>query len=134
AVAVVASGRVKCWSPGRDGRQWVNAVVRPGGTCALAACVDCGPYTCTAEPLERSRVVLVPAAALRLTMERSPAFARIVAISLAKDVRRVLSACEDVALRTPVERLARFLVAQSAGAGVVELRETQTQIAAQLGT
>jgi CRP-like cAMP-binding protein len=134
ALAVVASGRVKCWSPGHDARQWVNVIARPGVACGLAACVDGGPHTCNAEPLERSRVVLVPTSAVRAAMERTPSFARAVANHLARDVRRVLGVCEDVTLRTPVERLARFLVAQAAGGVVVELRETQTQIAAQLGT
>jgi CRP-like cAMP-binding protein len=134
SVAVVASGRVKCWIPGHDSRQWVNVVVRPGAVCGLAACVDGEAHTCNAEPLERSRVVLVPSDCVRSAMERSPAFTRVVATALARDVRRVLSVCEDVTLHAPVERLARFLVAQSAGSGVVELRETQTQIAAQLGT
>ena len=133
-IAIVASGRVKCWSPGHDERQWVNTVVRAGGVCGLAACVDGGPYMCNAEPLERSRIVLVPASAVRTGMEHSPAFSRVVANLLARDVRRVQAVCEDVTLRTPVQRLARFLVAQAAGTGVVELRETQTQIAAQLGT
>jgi len=134
AIAVVVSGRMKCWSPGHDARQWVNAVVRPGGVCGLAAAIDGGPHACNAEPLERSRVVLVPTSVLKSLMERVPAFSRLVAGALARDVRRVLSVCEDVTLRTPVERLARFLVAQAGGNGVVELRETQTQIAAQLGT
>lgn len=133
-VGVVAAGRVKCWSPGRDSRQWVSAVVRPGGNCGLAAVVDGGTYTCHAEPMERSRVVLVPQASLRAAMEREPAFARRVAVSLAGEFRRVLSTCEDVTLRTPLQRLAHFLQTAAAGAAVVELRETQTQIAAQLGT
>ncbi len=132
--AVVVSGRVKCCTPGRDARQWVNAVARAGGACGLAACVDGGPHTCNAEPMERSRIVIVPSAALHAAMERAPEFARAVATHLAGDVRRALAACEDVALRTPAERLARFLAAQRDVAGVVELRETQTQIAAQLGT
>src|SRR5262245_39414036 len=38
ALGIVASGRVKCWSAGRDSRQWVSSVVRPGGVCGLAAC------------------------------------------------------------------------------------------------
>jgi len=134
ALGVVAAGRVKCWSPGHDQRQWVSSVVRPGGVCGLAACVDGGPYTCNAEPLERSRVVLVPTPSFRVAMEREPAFGRRVAQTLAREVRRVLTVCEDVTLRTPLERLAHFLQEQAAGAGVVELRETQTQIAAQLGT
>jgi CRP-like cAMP-binding protein len=135
SIAIVASGRVKCWFPGRDARQWVNTVVRPGGVCGLAACVDGGPYTCNAEPLERSRVILVPASVLRTAMERTPAFARLVANFLARDVRRVLSVCEDVALHTPLERLAHYLrTQQTPSSSVVELHETQTQIAAQLGT
>lgn len=133
-VAVVAAGRLKSWSPGHDARQWVSRVVRPGETCGLAPCLDGGVATCNLEPLERSRVVLVPAGEVRAVFERSPAFARRVALLLARDLRRVLAACEDVTLRTPVERLARFLLAQAAGRETVELRETQTQIAAQLGT
>lgn len=133
-IAVVATGRVKCWSGGRDGRQWVCAVVRAGGVCGLAAGVDGGTHTCSAEPLERSSVVLIAASAFRAAMELDPAFAHGVAHHLARDVRRVLILCEDVTLRTPVERLARFLAAEAAANGVLELRETQTQIAAQLGT
>src|SRR5262245_25320991 len=69
--AVVVSGRVKCWIPGHESRQWVNVVVRPGGACGLAAAVDGSPHTCNAEPLERSRVVLVSSTSLRTAMERS---------------------------------------------------------------
>ncbi len=134
ALAIVVTGRVKCWSPGHDSRQWVSSVVRPGGVCGLAACIDAGPHTCHAEPLERSRVVFVPQSAVRTAMEREPAFARRVALMLAGDVRRVLSVCEDVALHTPLERLAHYLHSQVPTSGVVELHETQTQIAAQLGT
>ena len=134
ALAIVAQGRVKCWSPGEDSRQWVSAVVRNGGACGLGATVDGGPYSCNAEPMERSRVVLVPQAALRAAMERDAAFARRVCAALASEVRRALTNCEDVTLRTPLQRLARYLATQPATAGVVELRETQTQIAAQLGT
>jgi CRP/FNR family transcriptional regulator len=134
AFVVVASGRVKCWSPGHEARQWVSAVVRPGGVCGLAPGVDGGTYTCNAEPLERSRVVSVPAPALRAAMEQEPTFSQHVARMLAREVRRVLAACEDVTLRSPLERLAHYLATQANGAGVVELRETQTQIAAQLGT
>jgi CRP/FNR family transcriptional regulator len=79
-------------------------------------------------------VAVVPAHALRAAIDRSPALASAVSTALARDVRRILSVCEDVTLRTPDERLARYIVAQAAGAEAVELRETQTQIAAQLGT
>lgn len=134
ALAIVAQGRVKCWSPGDDSRQWVSAVVRNGGACGLAATVDGGAYSCNAEPMERSRILLVPQSALRTAMERDAGFARKVCGVLASEVRRALTNCEDVTLRTPLQRLARYLAGQPATAGVIELRETQTQIAAQLGT
>jgi CRP/FNR family transcriptional regulator len=89
---------------------------------------------CTAEPLERTRVVLVPREALSALMDRSPAFTSRVAEAMAREVRRVLDVCEDVTLRSPVERLAHFLQARAAGTDVVELSDTQTQIASQLGT
>jgi CRP-like cAMP-binding protein len=134
ALALVASGRIKCWNRGHEGRQWVNAIVRAGGVCGLHACVDGGPHTCIAEPLERSRVVLVPAVTVRAVIDRSPAFAGKVSRVLARDLRNVLASCEDVTLRTPMERLARFLVREAEKTGIAELHETQTQLAAQLGT
>lgn len=133
-LAAVVSGRVQCSMTGHDDRQWVSAVVRSGGVCGLAACTDGGVATCNTQALENSRAVLVPGASVREAIELSPVFARAVARTLAAEVRRLLGTCEDVTLRTPVERLARLLVAQTSADGMVELRETQTQLASQIGT
>src|SRR5262249_50512698 len=93
-----------------------------------------GPNTTHADPMQRSRVVLVPAAAVRAAMQTDADFAHRVAVALARQLRTALATCENVALYSPFERLARYLASQPAQDGVVELRDPQTQIAAQLGT
>jgi CRP/FNR family cyclic AMP-dependent transcriptional regulator len=133
-VGVIASGGVKRANCGRDARQWISYVMRPGDVCGLAACVDGGACACDAVAFERSRVFLFPATAVRAAMDVNPGFARRVAEALARDVRRLLTACGDVTLRTPLQRVAGFVKEQAAGAAMFEMRETQTQIAARLGT
>jgi len=76
----------------------------------------------------------VPAATLRGQMDRDPDFTRRVAGALAAEVRGGITTCEGFTLRTPLQRLARHLATQPAVEGVVAIRETQAQLAAQLGT
>jgi CRP-like cAMP-binding protein len=134
SLAIVAHGRLKCWSAGVADRQWVSAIVRTGGTCDLAPCVEGGVHPSDADAMDRLRVVLVPTAALRAEMDRSADFTRRVASALAAEVRGGITTCEDVTLRTPLQRLARHLAAHFAVDDVFEIRETQSQLAAQLGT
>jgi len=134
ATAVVIKGHVKCWSAGRQRRQWVEDIAGPGDVCGLAACVDGGPQAFNAEAIERSSVLIVPADAVGFALQQDPAFARRVGRKLAGEVRRVGQACEDVALRTPTERLARHLYLRSAGARDFDLHETQSELAGRLGT
>jgi len=134
SAAVVVKGHVKCWSAGRQRRQWVEDIAGPGGVCGLAACVDGGPHAFNAEAIERSSVMIVPAEALGFALQQDPAFARRVGRKLADEVRRVGQACEDVALRTPTERLARHLWLRSSGASEFDLHETQSELAGRLGT
>lgn len=134
AAAVVVQGHIKCWSAGRQRRQWVEDIAGPGEVCGLAACIDGGPHAFNAEALERSTVLLVPAGALESALQQDPGFARRVGWKLAREVRRVGGVCEDVALRTPTERLARHLWTRSSGARDFDLHETQSELAGRLGT
>src|SRR5262245_11999659 len=134
AAAVVVKGHVKCWSAGRQRRQWVEDIAGPGEVCGLAACVDGGPQAFNAEAVERSSVLIVPAEAVGFALLQDPAFARRVGKKLATELRRVGRACEDVALRTPTERLARHLWMRSSGARDFDLHETQSELAGRLGT
>jgi CRP-like cAMP-binding protein len=134
AAAVTVKGHVKCWSAGRQRRQWVEDIHGPGEVCGLAACVDRGPHSFNAEALERSLVLLVPADAIEVALQRDPPFARRVGWKLACELRRVGGVCEDVALRTPTERLARHLWMRSSGSRDFDLHETQSELAGRLGT
>lgn len=134
AAAVVVKGHVKSWSAGRQRRQWVEDIAGPGEVCGLAACVDGGPHTFNAEAVERSSVLIVPADAVGFALLSDPAFARRVGRKLASELRRVGRVCEDVALRTPTERLARHLWMRSSGARDFDLNETQSELAGRLGT
>ena len=134
AAAIVVKGHVKCWSPGRQRRQWVEDIAGPGEVCGLAACVDGGPHAFNAEAIERSSVLIVPAEAVGFALQQDPGFARRVGWKLAREVRRVGGVCEDVALRTPTERLARHLWMRSSGARDFDLHETQSELAGRLGT
>jgi len=133
-IAIVLAGRLQCRVPGHSGRGWVRAVLRPGDVSGLGALVDEGPYVCGVTALERSRVLHVEARAVHDALFREPEFALHVARVVTKDLRRAVAQCGKLVLQTPLERLAGFLVENADGSGNVRLRETQGQIAAQIGT
>jgi CRP-like cAMP-binding protein len=132
-VCVVLSGSVQCRS-GSAPKTWISDVVGAGGQCGLAACVQAKTHMSTAGANDRSQVVLVPGAVLRAMMAADCAFAVHVAETLAEEVRRARSVCEDLSLRTPLQRVAGFLAARVGLNGLVELDSSQTQLAGQLGT
>jgi len=133
-VAVLLAGRLQCSVPGPTGRGWIRAILRPGDACGLGALVDSGPHVCGVTALERSRVLHVEADALRDALVNEPSFALEVARVVTADLRRAISQCGKLVLQTPLERLAGFLVEAADASGNVRLRETQGQIAAQIGT
>jgi CRP-like cAMP-binding protein len=96
--------------------------------------MDAGDYVCTVTALERTRLLHVDADALRELLSREPEFALYVARAVTHDLRRAVTQCSHLVLQTPLERLAGFLVEQADSSGNVRLRETQGQIAAQIGT
>lgn len=101
------------------GRECTMAVVRPVGTFILAACIRDAPYLMSARTLERSRIVLVPASDLRAVFRRDPEFAVSVIHELAGCYRSVIRHAKGLKLRTSRERIAAYLLRQSAQAGHV---------------
>ena len=133
-IAVALSGRLQCCVPGHGGRGWIRAVLRPGGCCGLGALLDHGTQVCGVEALETSRVMHVKTEALRSLLDKEPEFALHVARLVTQDLRRAIVCCGQMALQSPLERLAGYLLENADGSGNVRLRETQGQIAAQIGT
>jgi CRP/FNR family transcriptional regulator, transcriptional activator FtrB len=101
------------------GRECTMAVVRPVGTFILAACIRDAPYLMSARTLERSRIILVPSSDLRAVFGRDPAFAVSVIHELAGCYRSVVRHAKGLKLRTSRERIAAYLLRQSALAGNV---------------
>ena len=115
---VVMEGAVELYA-GWGGRECTMAVVRPVGTFILAACIKDAPYLMSARTLERSRIILVPSSDLRAVFRRDTEFAVSVIHELAGCYRSVVRHAKGLKLRTSRERIASYLLRQSALAGNV---------------
>jgi CRP/FNR family transcriptional regulator, transcriptional activator FtrB len=115
---VVMEGSVELYAEW-GGRECTMAVVRPVGTFILAACIKDAPYLMSARTLERSRVILVPSSDLRAVFRRDPEFAVSVIHELAGCYRSVVRHAKGLKLRNSRERIASYLLRQSALAGQV---------------
>ncbi len=101
------------------GREAVMSVVRPVSAFILAACVRDAPYLMSARTLEKSRIVMVPAADLRAAMRRDPELAMAAMGELATSYRVMVRHAKNLKLRTARERLAAWILRQAAQAGGV---------------
>jgi CRP/FNR family transcriptional activator FtrB len=115
---VVMEGTVELYAQW-GGRECTMAVVRPVGSFILAACIRDAPYLMSARTLDRARIILVPASDLRSVFRRDPEFAVSVIHELAGCYRAVVRHAKGLKLRTSRERIASYLLRQSALAGNV---------------
>lgn len=113
---IVVEGAVELHAGWRD-REAVMGVVRPVSAFILAACVKDAPYLMSARTLERARIVLLPAADLRAAMRRDPDLAMAAMSELATGYRVMVRHAKNLKLRTARERLAAWILRQSALAG-----------------
>jgi CRP/FNR family transcriptional activator FtrB len=116
---VVVEGSVELFADWK-GRSTTMAVVQPVGTFILAACVRDLPYLMSARTLEPSRVLLIPATDLRAIFRRDPEFAVAIVGELAGAFRSMARHAKNLKLRTSRERVAGYLLRQSAQAGGVD--------------
>lgn len=115
---VVVEGQVEIFSAYRD-RETTVAVVGPGNCFITAAVVLDRVYLKSARSLTACRVLLLPADAVRRTFSADAAFARAMAIDLATAYRSVVKELKNQKLRSGLERLANWLLAQSSESGEV---------------
>jgi CRP/FNR family transcriptional regulator len=138
---VVAEGAVEIRQVSPRGREQVLHAEGVGATLGEAPLFDGQGYIASAVAVEPTRLVLIPKEAVLDLCRRHPAVALSMLEAMAKRVRRFAGLVEDLAFRQVTERLARHLEASAAAAGVlvspgtvVDLRLTQEQLAARLGT
>ncbi|RFC67576.1 MULTISPECIES: cyclic nucleotide-binding domain-containing protein [Mesorhizobium] len=105
-----------------NGHESVMGIVRPVSTFILAACVCDAPYLMSARTLERSRIVMIPAADLRAALRRDPDFAVAAMRELGVGYRTFVRHAKNLKLRNSRERLAAYILQQSQLAnGVVSM-------------
>ena len=137
-VVLVESGRVACTVCDGSRELWTRAIVMPDEVGCLAGVVrGCetgdGPR-CACTAVVRSELAVLDGPALRALMQARPAVAVGLARILAKDLETALLDCAAIATRTPLARLAHYLLDEADGRTELRLAETQSRIASRLGT
>lgn len=132
---MVVDGQVEIFARYRD-RETTVAVIGAGHSFIVAAVVLDRVYLKSARSLVPSRVLLIPAEAVRAAFAEDAAFARALALELAEAYRRLAKELKNQKLRTGLERLAAWLLlrnAETGGAGSFQLPFDKRILASRLG-
>lgn len=132
---VVVEGQVEVFSAYRE-RETTIAVLGRGHSFIVAAVILDRVYLKSARALTPSRILLIPAEAVRSAFAADAAFARSLALELAYAYRSVVKELKNQKLRSSLERLSNWLLAQDAATaltGVILLPFDKKVLASRLG-
>ncbi len=132
---VVLSGAVGLFGEGQHEEMLVE-FFGPGDSFILAAALLDAPYLLTARLLEKSRILLWPAAAFREQMRANAALAHGAAMQSATYWRTLIGQIKDLKLLSAMERLSAMLLALApaqSGSTTVTLPGGRRLIAGRLG-
>ena len=115
---ILLDGQVELFSSWAH-RETTMGVLRPLGTFILAATIRDAPYLMSARTIERSRIMLVPSAELRLIFREDTEFATAIIHELAGCYRSVVRHAKGLKLRNSRERIASYVMRQARLAGGV---------------
>jgi CRP/FNR family transcriptional activator FtrB len=113
---VIVEGTVEMYSSHRD-RETTLGISGPGESFILAAVLSDRPYLQSARALVASRILMIPADAIRHAFAADAGFARAVAEDLAAAYRGVIKELKNQKLRSGLERLANWLLTHDAENG-----------------
>jgi CRP/FNR family cyclic AMP-dependent transcriptional regulator len=134
---IVAEGSVDVRQTSVRGREQVFHTEGPGAALGEGPLFDRGGYIATAVATEPTRVLFLRRADLLDLCQRHPFVALSILETLARRMRHFAEIVTDLAFRSVLERLARYLdtLARSAAPGTaLDLGLAQAQLAARLGT
>ncbi|OAN51125.1 protein kinase [Paramagnetospirillum marisnigri] len=114
---IVLDGAVKLFALSQDGRETIVEIFGPGTSFAEAAMLATGRFPLHAEVIEDASLIRVGRRAFLHTLHSDHALAYRMLAGLVKWNRRLATEIHDLKLRTPWQRVAEFLLAQT---GVVE--------------
>jgi CRP/FNR family transcriptional activator FtrB len=132
---IVLEGAVELFSR-FDDQETTLEVVESGAALLLGSTLTGLPYIASARTLVPSRIVTIPATAVRALFDADKAFARAVAAELARASYRLLLELKSQKLRTCMERLAEWLLradAKLGGNGQFRLPFGKRVLASRLG-
>jgi CRP/FNR family transcriptional activator FtrB len=115
---IVVEGMVEMFATD-GGRETTIGFIAPVSTFILAAVVVDKVYLQSARTLQPSRILMIPAEAIRAVFARDGAFARAVVNELAERYRDVVRELKDQKVRSGLERLAAWIIRNGAIQGGV---------------
>ena len=119
-----------------DGRETTIDIMRPVTTFILAAVIRDEVYLKSARTLAPSRILMIPAEAVRDVFGHDAAFARAIVDELAMRYRGIVRVLKDQKLRTGIERLANWIIEtdrQQGGNGRIVLTHDKRTLSSRLG-
>ncbi len=114
---VIVDGQIELFAACRD-RETTVAVREPGQSFIVAAVVLDRVYLKSARTLAPSRMLMIPAEAVRQVFGSDAAFARAIAEELALAYRAVVKEIKNQKLRSGLERLANWLLSRDRETGL----------------
>lgn len=132
---VIVDGQIEMYSTYRD-RETTISVIGPGHSFIVAAVILDRIYLKSARALLPSRVLLIPAEAVRRYFSEDATFARALALELAGAYRGVVRELKNQKLRSSLERLANWILThdcESGGTACFELPFDKKVLASRLG-
>ena len=118
---VVRTGEVKITKSGRDGREQILYLARPGKAIVEGLRFDRGTYPASGIAMRAASVILIPNKAIADLGDRSPVVLQAALNLRARRADRNLALVSDLSLRTVPARLASFLCT------LVAIRESKNQ-------
>jgi CRP-like cAMP-binding protein len=107
---VVKSGRVKILRQSRSGKDVVLELLGPGEPFGGVAVLERRPYPATAEAMEATVVVKIPAESIRSVAERHPSVVRELALLIGRRLRSAHDSMKSLAVDPVEARLAATLL------------------------
>jgi CRP/FNR family transcriptional regulator, transcriptional activator FtrB len=132
---VIVSGQVELYAA-HHGRETTVSVIGPGHRFVVAAVLLDRIYLQSARAMVPSRILLIPADAVREAFAEDGVFARSLARELAFAFRALVKELKNQKLRSNLERLANWLLVRdraTGGTGRFELPFDKKTLAARLG-
>jgi CRP/FNR family transcriptional regulator len=138
---VIASGAIRAFRTGSDGREQVIHTERAVATIAEVPVFDDGNYPSTTAAEEPTTVYFLEKKAVLATAVAHPELALAAVRLIASKLRRCAELVEVLSLREVGQRLARVLLEEARANGrashdgtIITLRQTHNQLASRIGT